>query len=147
MCLSNDHLKFPDMTIYIAPGFSYDTFQKAYGCEVTKGHFPYEYMDCLEMLDDTALPPKEIIFSQLKNEDYTSCQDAWRKNGMTTLRSYLVWYNNRDSQTVCLLPTTWHCHVQARHQRTWSDITLPVQFRRRPILRSSTRRIKTFITS
>ena len=58
MCLSTDQLKFLDMTNYIAPGFSYDKYLKAYRCEVTKGHFPYEYMDRLERLDDTALPPK-----------------------------------------------------------------------------------------
>ncbi|KAI0209954.1 hypothetical protein LSAT2_005323, partial [Lamellibrachia satsuma] len=101
MCLSTDQLKFLDMINYIAPGFSYDKYLKAYGCEVTKGHFPYEYMDRLERLDDTALPPKEAFFSRLKNEgisdeDYASCQEAWRVNGMTTLRDFLVWYNNRD---------------------------------------------------
>ena len=37
MCLSTDKLKFVDMTNYIAPGFSYDKYLKAYGCEVTKG--------------------------------------------------------------------------------------------------------------
>ena len=86
---------------YIAPGFSYDKYLKAYGCEVAKGHFPYEYMDRLERLDDTALPPKEAFFSRLKNEgisdeDYACCQEAWRENDMTTLRDCLVWYNNRD---------------------------------------------------
>ena len=101
MCLSTDQLKFLDMINHIAPGFSYDKYLKAYGCEVTKGHFPYEYMDRLERLDDTALPPKEVFFSRLKNEgisdeDYDSCQEAWRDNGMTTLRDFLVWYNNRD---------------------------------------------------
>ena len=101
MCLSTDQLKFVDMINYIAPGFSYDKYLKAYGCEVTKGHFPYEYMDRLERLDDTALPPKEAFFSRLKNEgisdeDYASCQEAWRVNGMTTLRDFLVWYNNKD---------------------------------------------------
>ena len=101
MCLSTDQLKFLDMTNYIAPGFSYGKYLKAYGCEVTKGHFPYEYMDRLEKLDDTALPPKEAFFSRLNNEgisdeDYTSCQEAWRDNDMTTLRDFLVWYNNRD---------------------------------------------------
>ena len=40
MCLSTDQLKFLDMINYIAPGFSYDKYLKAYGCEVTKGHFP-----------------------------------------------------------------------------------------------------------
>ena len=135
MCLSTNQVKFLDMTNYIAPGFSYDKYLKAYGCEVTKGHFPYGYMDCPERLDDTALPSKEAFLCQLKNEgisdeDYASCQEA-----MTTLRDFLVWYNNRDMvpfltghrQTVCLLPTTWHRHVQARHQRTWSDLALPVQ--------------------
>ena len=68
---------------------------------MTKGHFPYEYMDRLERLDDTALPPKEAFFSRLKkegisDEDFASCQEAWCDNGMTTLRDFLVWYNNRD---------------------------------------------------
>ena len=31
MCLSTDRLKFLDMTNYIAPGFSYDKYLKAYG--------------------------------------------------------------------------------------------------------------------
>ena len=84
-----------------SPGFSYDKYLKAYGCEVTKGHFPYEYMDRLERLDDTALPSKQAFFSRLKkegisDEDYASCQEAWRDNAMTTLRDFLVWYNNRD---------------------------------------------------
>ena len=103
MCLSTDQLKlkFLDMTNYLAPGFSYAKYLKAYGCEVTKGHFPYEYMDRLERLDDTVLPPKEAFFSRHKNEgisdeDYVSCQEAWRDNGMSTLRDFLVWYNNRD---------------------------------------------------
>ena len=101
MCLSTDQLKFLDMINYIAPGFSYDKYLKAYGCEVTKGHFPYEYMDRLERLDDTALPSKQAFFSRLKNEgisdeDYASCQEAWRDNSMTTFRDFLVWYNNRD---------------------------------------------------
>ena len=101
MCLSTDQMKFLDMTNYIAPGFSYDKYLKAYGCEVTKGHFQYEYMDRLEKLDDTVLPPKEAFFSRLKNEgisdeDYASCQEAWCDNDMTTLRDFLVWYNNRD---------------------------------------------------
>ena len=68
---------------------------------MTKGHFPYEYMDQLEKLDDTALPPKEAFFNRLKNEgisdeDYASCQEVFRYNGMKTLRDFLVWYNNRD---------------------------------------------------
>ena len=101
MCLLTDLLKFLNMTKFIAPGFSYDKYLKAYGCEVTKGHFPYEYMDCLRRLDDTALPSKDAFFNRLKNEgiseeDYIGCQEAWRENGMTTLRYFLVRYKNRD---------------------------------------------------
>ena len=60
MCLSNQ-LKLLDMTNYIAPGFSCDKYMKTYRYEVTKGYFPYEYMYCLEKLDDTTLPLKEAF--------------------------------------------------------------------------------------
>ena len=101
MCLSTTNLKFLDVTQYLAPGVSYDKYLKAYGCELQKGHFPYEYMDDLHKLEDRALPPQAAFFSRLKNEgisndDYARCQAVWRDNGMETLREYLIWYNNRD---------------------------------------------------
>ena len=101
MCLYTDKLKFLDIVNYLAPGVSYDKYLKAYGCELGKGHFPYEYMDGIGKLEDRALPPQAAFFSQLKNEgisdtDYARCQAVWHDNGMTTLRDYLVWYNNRD---------------------------------------------------
>ena len=101
MCFSTTNLKFLDVTQYLAPGVSYDKYLKAYGCELQKGHFPYEYMDDLHKLEDRALPPQAAFFSRLKNEgisidDYARCQAVWRDNGMTTLREYLIWYNNRD---------------------------------------------------
>ena len=101
MCLSTDQLKFVDICNYLAPGVSYDKYLKAYGCELQKGHFPYEYMDDLQKLEDRVLPPLSAFFSRLKNEgisndDYVRCQAVWRDNGMETLREYLIWYNNRD---------------------------------------------------
>ena len=101
MCFSTTNLKFLDVTQYLAPGVSYDKYLKAYGCELQKGHFPYEYMDDLHKLEDRALPLQAAFFSRLKNEgisndDYARCQAVWRDNGMTTMRDYLVWYNNRD---------------------------------------------------
>ena len=101
MCLSTNKLKFVDICNYLAPGFSYDKYLKAYGCELQKGHFPYEYMDGVGKLDDRAIPPQAAFFTQLKNEgisdaDYARCQAVWRDNGMTTMRDYLIWYNNRD---------------------------------------------------
>ena len=102
MCLSTDKLKFVDICNYLAPGVSYDKYLKAYGCELQKGHFPYEYMDNLRKLDDRVLPPQSAFFSRLKNEgisndDYARCQAVWRDNGVETMRDYLIWYNNRDA--------------------------------------------------
>ena len=101
MCFSTTNLKFLDVTQYLAPGVSYDKYLKAYGCELQKGHFPYEYMADLHKLEDRVLPPQSAFFSRLKNEgisndDYARCQAVWRDNGMETLREYLIWYNNRD---------------------------------------------------
>ena len=101
MCLSTDQLKFVDICNYLAPGVSYDKYLKAYGCELQKGHFPYEYMDDLQKLEDRVLPPQSAFFSQLKNEgisdaDYARCQAVWHDNQMKTMRDFLVWYNNRD---------------------------------------------------
>ena len=101
MCLSTDKLKFLDMVNFLAPGVSYAKYLTAYGCELGKGHFPYEYMDDLQKLEDRVLPPQSAFFSQLKNEgisdaDYARFQAVWHDNQMKTMRDFLVWYNNRD---------------------------------------------------
>ena len=101
MCLTTDKFKFVDICNYLAPGFSYAKYLTAYGCAQQKGHFPYEYMNDLCKLEDRALPTQTAFFSQLKNEgisdtDYAACQAVWRDNRMTTMRDYLIWYNNRD---------------------------------------------------
>ena len=101
MCLYIDKLKFVDICNYLAPGVSYAKYLAAYGCELGKGHFPYEYMDDLQKLEDRVLRPQSAFFSQLKNEgisdaDYARCQAVWHDNQMKTMRDFLVWYNNRD---------------------------------------------------
>ena len=101
MCLYTDKLKFVDICNYLAPGVSYAKYLTAYGCELGKGHFPYEYMDDLQKLEDRVLLPQSAFFSQLKNEgisdaDYARCQAVWHDNQMKTMRDFLVWYNNRD---------------------------------------------------
>ena len=101
MCFSTTKLTFVDVINDLAPGFSYDKYLKAYGCTVQKGHFPYEYIDDLWKLEERSLPPQAKFYSRLKNkgitdEDYAICQEAWCYNRMTTMRDFLVWYNNRD---------------------------------------------------
>ena len=101
MYLSTDTLKFLGITNSLAPGLSYEKYLNAYGCELTKGTFPYEFIDDLRKLNDPELPPQEAFYSQLKQEGisdeaYERCQKVWRDEDMTTLKDYLVWYNNRD---------------------------------------------------
>ena len=72
MCLLTKKLKFLDKVNYLAPGFSYDTYLKAYGRELTKGHFPYEYMDHVWKLDDSNLQTKEAFYSRLKTRVYST---------------------------------------------------------------------------
>ena len=95
MCLYTDKLKFVDICNYFAPGVSYARYLKAYGCELGKGHFQYEYMVDLQKLEDRVLPPQAAFYSRLKNEgfsndDYARCQAVWRDNGMETLREYII---------------------------------------------------------
>ena len=101
MCLKTMHLKFLDITNYLAPGFSYDQFLKAYECTQTKGYFPYEWVDSLEKLDFPSLPPPDVFHSTLSGSDITEeqyeyCQRVWNDNNMETFLDFLVWYNNRD---------------------------------------------------
>ena len=49
-----------------------------------KGVYPYEYMDSLEKLKETALPPKEAFYSRLNDggisdEDYAHAQNVWKR--------------------------------------------------------------------
>ena len=43
MCIKTEVLKLLDITNYLAPGFSYSQFLKAYEC-TEMGFFPYEWM-------------------------------------------------------------------------------------------------------
>ncbi len=101
MCFKTLHLKFLDIRNYLAPGFSYDQFLKAYECTQTKGYFPYEWVDSLDKLNFHTLPPPEAFHSTLSNtsitnEQYEYCQRVWNDNKMETFRDFLIWYNNLD---------------------------------------------------
>ena len=99
MCIKTKKLKFLDMKNYLAAGTSYDQFLKAYGVQVRKFFFPYEFLDSLEKLDCPSLPPHEAFYSSIKNsnifhEEYALCKRAWKEQKMTTLRDFLIYYNN-----------------------------------------------------
>ena len=44
MVIATEELKFLDIIYYIATGYNYNSFIKAYGAEKTKGYFPYEWL-------------------------------------------------------------------------------------------------------
>ena len=95
MCVKTDFLKCLDISNYLAPGFSYDQFLKAYECEQTKGFFPYEWLDCLNKLQETSLPPHAAFYSSLKNANITDeenayCQQVWEENQMVNLK--ISWF-------------------------------------------------------
>ena len=100
-CIAMNTLKFMDMSQFLAPGCSYAGFLKAYHVTEQKGFFPYEWFDDIAKLEDTALPPHECFYSQLKGsnileEEYAYCQRVWRDQQMQTFREFLIWYNNLD---------------------------------------------------
>ena len=66
-----------------------------------KGVYPYDYMNTLEKLKETELPPKEAFYSKLNDEgisdkDYTHAQRVWKAFGMKTLEDYHNLYNKLD---------------------------------------------------
>ena len=66
-----------------------------------KGVYPYEYMDSLEKLKETELPPKEAFYSSLndegiKDKDYTHAQKVWETFEMKNLEDYHNLYNKLD---------------------------------------------------
>ena len=66
-----------------------------------KGVYPYEYMDSLERLNETKLPPKEAFYSKLmgegiSNEDYEHAKKVWEVFDMKTLQDYHDLYNETD---------------------------------------------------
>ncbi|XP_046346617.2 uncharacterized protein LOC124127210 [Haliotis rufescens] len=109
LCQSNESFKFLDVTQYLSPGTSYAQFLKAFGVQEKKGFFPYEYLDKVDKLEETRLPPlgeawhsslkqKSVLDDGLKSveDNYTDLEEVWRREGMSTFRDFLEWYNNLD---------------------------------------------------
>ena len=99
MCIKTEMLRFLDIKNYIAPGFSYEKFIKAYNVSLTKFFFSYEYLDSLEKLNHP-LPNHEVFYSNPKQtnialEDYQAIVRKWEEN-WTSLCDLLIYYNNFD---------------------------------------------------
>ena len=64
-----------------------------------KGVFPYEYVDCVEKLQDTCLPPRESFYSSLTGDTISESDHAaniWKRFSIRTLGEYSDLYLKID---------------------------------------------------
>ncbi|XP_072023059.1 uncharacterized protein [Amphiura filiformis] len=66
-----------------------------------KGVYPYDYVNSLEKLRETRLPPKEAFYSklndvELSDEDYQHARNVWDTFGMKSMREYHDLYLKTD---------------------------------------------------
>ena len=102
MFLSTSNFKFLDIKNYLAPGLSYDAWCRAYGCELQKLAFPYEWFDSFEKLNHKGPVKYEEFYSSLKGgitisqEEYQNFCDEFHKRGCVTMKDWLKEYNLAD---------------------------------------------------
>ena len=102
MFLSTPNFKFLDIKNYLAPGLSYDAWCRAYGCELQKLAFPYEWFDSFEKLNHKGPVKYEEFYSSLKGgitisqEEYQNFCDEFSKRGCVTMKDWLKEYNLAD---------------------------------------------------
>ena len=102
MFLSTPNFKFLDIKSYLAPGLSYDAWCRAYGCELQKLSFPYEWFDSFKKLNHIGPVKYEEFYSSLKGgitisqEEYRNFCDEFRKRGCVTMKDWLKEYNLAD---------------------------------------------------
>ena len=81
---------------------SYDAWCRAYGCELQKLVFPYEWFDSFEKLNHKGPVKYEDFFSSLKGgitisqEEYQNFCDEFHKRGCVTMEDWLKEYNLAD---------------------------------------------------
>ena len=102
MFLSTPNLKFLDIKNFLAPGLSYDAWCRAYGCELQKLSFPYEWFDSFQKLNHIGPVKYEEFYSSLKGgitisqEEYQNFCDEFHKRGCVTMKDWLKEYNLAD---------------------------------------------------
>ena len=70
LCLKTSKLRFLDIKNFLAPGFSYRKFLEAYGAELRKFYFPYEFVTNLDKLE-SGLPEHGHFYSSLSKFNIT----------------------------------------------------------------------------
>ena len=62
-----EHLKFLDELQFLAPGYNFKRFFKAFDVTKQKGFFPYDYFTHVDQLDETTPPTYDTFYSAIKN--------------------------------------------------------------------------------
>ena len=77
---------------------------EAYGCDIPKGIFLYEWFDSFVKLTYSSLPEMKDFYSTLSNSnplkseaDYLKLKEIWSTQGMQSFKDYLIYYNNLDT--------------------------------------------------
>ena len=101
LAVYTQHTVFLDVVNYLAPGYNYATYLRAFTRNEEKGHFPYEWMTSTRKLANRTLPPRSAFDSELtgvkmSESDYAACQKVWSDEKMQTMEDYLIHYNNKD---------------------------------------------------
>ena len=102
MFLSTPKFKFLDIKSYLAGGLSYAAWCRAYGTELQKLVFPYEWLDSFEKLNHKGPVKYEDFYSSLKGgetisqEQYQNFCEEFRKRGCETMEDWLEEYNLAD---------------------------------------------------
>ena len=102
MFLSTQNFKFLDIKSYLAPGLSYAAWCRAYGIELQKLVFPYEWFDSFDKLNHKGPMKYEEFYSSLKGritisqEEYQNFCDEFSKRGCVTMEDWLKEYNLAD---------------------------------------------------
>ena len=99
--LSLGRLKFLDVCNFIAPGFSYSDYLKAFEVEETKFFWIHEQFTSLKVLQRTDFPEHWEFYSSLKQrnittDEYNHVRKIWEERKMKTLKDLLIYYNNCD---------------------------------------------------
>ena len=61
-----------------------------------KGVYPYDYVDSVDKLAQSSLPPKQAFYSRLNDEDYEHAKTVWKEFRIKTLKEYTSLYNKVD---------------------------------------------------
>ena len=98
MFLTTEKFKFLDIKNYLAPSLSYDGWCKAYGCNLQKLVFPYEWLDSFERLEHVGPVSYDAFYSTLKGgnitrDEYQNFCVEFERRGCVTMGDWLREYN------------------------------------------------------